>query len=299
MSKDLVSICIPVRNGERYLREALASALAQTYRPLEIVVSDDQSSDRSLEIIRDCIPDTDIPMHIYPHQRSGIGANWNHCVRHAGGKYIKFLFQDDFLRPDCVEKMVSVAQLDSTIGLVFCRRSILGEAGNAEHEHWAERLGELHTSWIDLREVNEGRDCLRAQNLLFSPENKIGEPTATLFRKQVFERVGMFSEKYRQCLDFEMYYRLMPYYRVGFVNERLATFRLHAEQATAVNRARGDIGDELEALRHNLFYATLFPFLAYNVKLQLLKEYHPLFGPYRELSRWKKRLRKSLTRAEP
>ena len=86
---NLVSICIPTYNGEAYLAEALQSAIAQTYRPLEIIVSDDASKDRTLDIVKEFQTKTDIPFYVYHHQPAGIGANWNNCVSHANGEYIK------------------------------------------------------------------------------------------------------------------------------------------------------------------------------------------------------------------
>ena len=70
------------------------SAISQTYPNLEIIVSDDASIDSTLEIVTSYRDKTEIPIHIYNHQPSSIGANWNNCIKKANGVYMKFLFQD-------------------------------------------------------------------------------------------------------------------------------------------------------------------------------------------------------------
>ena len=105
----LVSICIPTCNGFQFIGEALLSAVNQSYPNLEIIVSDDHSRDDTLKIINEFESKTAIPFHIYNHKPDGIGSNWNYCAQKANGEYIKFLFQDDTLEPDCIEKMMQVA----------------------------------------------------------------------------------------------------------------------------------------------------------------------------------------------
>ena len=65
----LVSICIPTYNGSAYIAEAMQSAIVQSYPHLEIVVSDDASTDATLAIIDTFRAKTSIPIHIHPHQQ--------------------------------------------------------------------------------------------------------------------------------------------------------------------------------------------------------------------------------------
>ena len=102
----LVSICLPTYNGETFLNEALDSIKSQTYPNLEVIVSDDASSDGTLRIIEEFKATVAFPVQVFNHEPQGIGANWNHCMKHAKGIYIKFLFQDDVLYPECVTEMV-------------------------------------------------------------------------------------------------------------------------------------------------------------------------------------------------
>ncbi|OYX85747.1 MAG: hypothetical protein B7Y83_03695 [Flavobacteriales bacterium 32-34-25] len=239
MNQPLVSICIPTYNGEKFIEQALQSAINQTYKNIEMIISDDNSVDNTLAIVKETLINSSIPFYIFNHEPKGIGANWNNCIEKANGVYIKFLFQDDLLQFDCIEKMIELALSDNNIGLIYCKRTILYDRNNADHTKWIRYCGTLHTKWHKIKVqqgVLEGKKYLSDLYLMNGPLNKIGEPTAVLIRKDCFDRVGYFDESLKQTLDIEYWYRLMKYYKVGFIDEELVSFRLHDEQATFVNQ---------------------------------------------------------------
>lgn len=278
MNKPLVSICIPTFNGEQFIVEAMESTIEQTYFNLEIVVSDDASKDNTLKLIEQFKEKTKIPIHIYHHLPKGIGANWNNCVKHANGEYIKFLFQDDVLEPSCIEKMVNVALSDRKIGLVYCKRNFIFNSNNTAHVKWIKDYGILHQSWhnlsINTTSVIKGKILLNNLNLLKSPENKIGEPTAVLLKKDCFDKVGFFDTDLKQNLDIEFWYRMMKKFNVGFVDETLIKFRLHDEQATFANL--NNCVNEKVVLEYKL-YKSFFWELNRKVKLQFFLKFN-FFG---------------------
>lgn len=238
----LVSICIPTYNGANYLQEALDSVKKQTYKNIDVVISDDASIDETLSIVNKFKKEVDFPVYIFNHNPSGIGANWNNCVKKAKGEFIKFLHQDDVLYQECIEKMISITEKDDNVGLVYCRRKIISENNSKSHKTWIKTYGELHTNLetlYPLTGVLHGKDYLKDKKLLNSPLNKIGEPTATLLHKDVFNKVGYFSSKLKQTLDLEYWYRLMPFFNIGFVDEDLIMIRLHSNQATWINEKEG------------------------------------------------------------
>ncbi|NJX15033.1 glycosyltransferase family 2 protein [Tamlana crocina] len=247
MTSPLVSICIPTYNGAEFLEEALNSAINQTYDNLEIIVSDDNSKDGTLKIIENYKSETNIPIQVYKHNPSGIGANWNNCIEKSNGDYIKFLFQDDLLAPSCIEKMVIQAEKSSKIGMVYSKRYIRYNSKNDKHKSWVENYSILHRNWNDLEilgnKIYKGRELLRNENLLSFPKNKIGEPTAVLLRKSIFKKVGFFSESLKQSLDVEFWCRLMKFYDAVFIDEKLVTFRLHDGQATNVNMENNQLDE--------------------------------------------------------
>lgn len=273
----LVSICIPTFNGQDYIHEAMTSAVDQTYPNLEIVVSDDQSSDDTVEIINSFKEKTNIPIHIYNHNPQGIGANWNHCVQKASGDFIKFLFQDDVLHPSCIELMMIMMLSDDQIGLVYSKREFIYKEVSQAIDEFVDFYADLHTYWeelSDLKGVVDGKRYLRDPQFLNAPKNKIGEPSNVLLRKICFEKIGFFSEKMQQALDSDFWYRLMPHYKIGFIDEVLSEFRLHDNQASVINKKR-DIPDN--DLIYRRYYKYLYRYLHPKNKWKLLKLYHPFF----------------------
>lgn len=290
MNNPRVSICIPTFNGEKFIKEALQSAINQTYKNIEIIISDDASNDDTLKIVNELISNTNIAFAIYNHTPNGIGANWNNCVRKASGDYIKFLFQDDILRTDCIEKMVSIAVLDNKLGMVYCKRTILYDTNNREHLQWNQNCGILHLYWknINVKEgIIDGKKYLSDLNLFYKNENKFGEPTAVMINRVCFEKVGYFDQNLKQSLDIEYWYRLMKYFKVAFVDEELVSFRLHYEQATFVNKAN-QVNEKY--LLEERLYKTVFWQLHPKRRWKLFKS-HSKIG---DLVRYLKKIKTSL-----
>jgi predicted O-linked N-acetylglucosamine transferase (SPINDLY family)/glycosyltransferase involved in cell wall biosynthesis len=243
---ELVSICIPTYNGEEYLAETLRSAIAQTYPQIEILLSDDGSTDRTIQIAEEILKDSPLPVRVLKHAQLGLVGNWNYCISEAKGKYIKFLFQDDLLEQNCVQELVALAESDEQIGMVFSRRNIILD-GYVASEDWKKvnwGYVDLFKHWSKLSRIQSGIKLLSDPKLLAEPINKIGEPTTVLLRKSAFENVGLFDESLRQVVDIEMWLRLMTKYKVGFVDKYLSSFRIHEKQATQSNAKAGIIRNE-------------------------------------------------------
>lgn len=291
MDTPLVSICIPTYNGSRFVQAALESAVRQDYPNLEIVISDDQSTDGTLESAKDYLSQSRLPFFIHTHKRSTIGANWNNCVQHAHGAYIKFLFQDDTLDPDCVSQMMHAALQNPNIGLVFCRRRFIYEHLDEQKEKWLSTYRHVHKSWSSLKPIQPGRQLLKDPGLLQIPRNKIGEPPVVLLNKNVFDKVGYFSTALHQALDYEFWYRVCTQFDVAFVDKELVSFRLHDQQATIVNSKRF-IGDY--ELYPKLMYKKYFSYLHRDVKKSLFLRYNTIGKlMVRTSNVWKRLLRSS------
>ena len=109
-SQPLVSLGIPVYQGERYIAQALSCACSQTYRNLEICVSDNASTDATLEICQDFARrDPRIRLEVTDRNR-GSAWNFNHVVSMAHGEYFKWLAADDLIAPRYVERVVERLQ---------------------------------------------------------------------------------------------------------------------------------------------------------------------------------------------
>lgn len=116
----LVSVAIIAYNQEGYIEECLDSVLAQSYRPLEIVVADDGSTDRTREIISAyaaAYPGVVVP--VFADRNGGVTANSTAAHRACTGKYIAWLGGDDIMMPDKIARQVAVMEQDSRIALCY------------------------------------------------------------------------------------------------------------------------------------------------------------------------------------
>lgn len=104
----VLSLLIPIYNVQRYLRECLDSALAQTLKDIEIICINDGSTDNSPAIIREYM-ERDGRVKMIDKANSGYGDSMNHGLEMARGKYVGILESDDFMAPDALEKLVSAA----------------------------------------------------------------------------------------------------------------------------------------------------------------------------------------------
>ena len=274
----LVSICIPIYNGEAFLAEALASVKTQTYPNLEVVVSDDRSSDASLAIVEQFQQEVDLPVRIFSHEPQGIGANWNHCVAKAQGTYIKFLFQDDVLLPTCVEQMVEAFQQFPEVALVACKRDFMIDASldNALTAKWLQTYGDLQAELSgDYAKINSTTTYLNkamfgSATFMKSPLNKIGEPTTIMFRKQSFETIGGFDTHLEQILDYVFCYRILKESAVVILHDKLVKFRIHGNQATHQNRSKKIKDAEYYP---QILYREFLPLLAPALQKKLKNKY--------------------------
>ncbi len=115
-SRPMVSVIIPVYNYEQYLAEAIASVLAQTYRPVEIIVVDDGSTDRSGDVAKD-FKDSGVRYCYQPN--SGTGAARNQGTNLAQGSYFAFLDADDVWLPDKLTLQMAAFDEDPELDMVF------------------------------------------------------------------------------------------------------------------------------------------------------------------------------------
>ena len=242
----LVSVCIPSYNGEKFIAEAISSILSQTYSAIELIISDDHSSDNTIAIAQSFQTQTSIPINILTHQTLGLAENSNFCIDQSQGKYIKFVYQDDILMPNCIEKMVNLAEIDPDIGLVFSPREMFfleQENINLELIAVYQQFANLHQSWSNLKTIQWGKDLLNDPNLWQHPINKIGEPSTVLLRKSIFKTIAGFDPQLNQLVDLDLWWRILAQFKVGFVEETLSYFRLHTQQKTCQNMQQGRAND--------------------------------------------------------
>jgi glycosyltransferase involved in cell wall biosynthesis len=127
IAEPLVSILIPVYNRRNLVGAALNSALNQTYPNIEIVVSDNCSDDGTWGYLQEIAGSDNRIVLVRTPSNLGPVPNWGHCLKHSKGELIKFVFSDDWMRNDCVEKMVGLLYLSKCDVIVSSVTEVSGE----------------------------------------------------------------------------------------------------------------------------------------------------------------------------
>lgn len=233
----LVSVVIPVLNGERHLEACLRSVLEQTYQPIEVVVADQASTDRSIEIVRS-FADPRIRLLPVPTEQLNLHSNWARGIEAATGELIKLVCQDDLILPDCVSVQVELLGKYPTAVLACGRRRMIDDKDKVLIE--ARGLGRFAQAASQL--VDGGtlaRACTRAG------ANLLGEPVNVLFRRSALPK-RLFDSRWIYTIDIEFYLRCLQYGEVVVDSRVLCCFRVSPNQLSAV-LARGQ-AKELRSL---------------------------------------------------
>ena len=214
----LVSVCIPVYNAERFIATTIESVLQQTLTDFELIIVDDHSSDRSLEIIATYNDDR---MRVIANDRNlGPEGNWNRCLKESKGRYVKLLPQDDVLAPICLAEQVAVLEQDEEkrIALVFCARTIIDATGGVL----------MSRGYPTFRKGAINGQLLIRRCLCFGT-NLIGEPGSVLFRRNKVMDVGLFDASCPYVIDLDFWFRLLLLGDGYYLPERLASFRVSTD----------------------------------------------------------------------
>jgi len=181
-NKPLVSIVIPVHNGERYIRESIDSCLEQTYENIEIIVVDDKSEDNTLNILKEYGSKiTVIPVE----KQNGLGNVINIGIRKSKGKYIARMDADDIMYPNRIEKQIEYLESNSNCVAVGGQIDIIDENGNVTgHREYAV----------------EDRD-IKKNLFLFQP---FAHPAVTL-RRSTLEDIGLYPENMWKVEDVKLF----------------------------------------------------------------------------------------------
>lgn len=235
-SAPLVSICIPTYNGACYIKETLSSCLKQTYPLKEIIIADDGSTDGCREIIQEFANQHDNIHVFYNEINLGLVGNWKRCVELAKGDWIKFIFQDDIMMEDCVEKMMSTCMNHQT-RMAICARAFIFENNadkkiRAYYTNELSRAEKLFTGKIKFEPEETGM-------LLpsFVIENVLGEPICTLFHRSLYDEIGGFNATFRQMVDYEFSMKAVLSAPFCMISEKLVHFRVHGASTTGTTHA--------------------------------------------------------------
>lgn len=214
----LVSVCIPAYNNAAYIEETIQSVLKQTYENLELIVCDDQSQDNTVAVV-EAIKDPRIRL-IKNEKNLGMSGNWNNCLSHCSGEFIKLLCADDTLAPEAIEKEAT-ALMEHPTALLACSDTRLFDL-DGKPKGWYKRYPKATG-------LTDGKTVVRAG---FFSQNYFGAPLANLFRKSAIETYGGFDTDFVYILDYELWVRLACAGDIFIIHEPLNYFRVRNDSNT-------------------------------------------------------------------
>ena len=212
----LVSVVISVYNGEAYLRPALDSILAQTFRDFEVVCIDDGSSDGSAAILAETA-ERDARVRVLSQANRGLIAALNRGVAEARGRLIARMDDDDLSHPERFERMVAVFEREPDTVLVSCNFRVFSDTKSELGIHDAARDAEL-IGWF----------------LLF--HNHIGGHSQVMYRRDAARDAGAYDADDLRVEDYGLWCRLNERGTVRILPDILQDYRFHAASVSRQNR---------------------------------------------------------------
>ena len=213
----LVSVCIPAYNNADYISETIDCILNQTYKNIELVICDDHSTDKTIEVIQSY---SDPRVKLFLNEKNlGMSGNWNNCLNHCTGEFIKLICADDMLANDALEKEV--------MALINHPSAVMSESDT----QFRDLQGNTKGSYTRYKKSGlvDGKVIARAG--LFS-RNLFGAPLNNTFRRSVLEQVHGFDPSFKYILDYDFWVSIACLGDVYIIHEPLNYFRLRSDSNT-------------------------------------------------------------------
>lgn len=218
----LVSIVIPVYNGENYLKEAIESALAQTYKNIEIIVVNDGSTDNTDAIAKEY----GNKIRYFKKKNGGVASALNLAIEKMQGEYFSWLSHDDLYFPQKIENQINfLSKQNNKKVVLFSNYLLINENGR--------KISEVI--------INHKTTLIPEYTLLRGCVNGI----TMLIPKEAFVDRGNFNEKLRCTQDYDLWHKFLKKYPFMHMTDILAKTRIHSLQDTNMNPKAVSEGEDL------------------------------------------------------
>lgn len=215
MNEPLVSVVVITYNSSEYILEGLESVKAQTYKNIELIISDDCSTDNTVELCRQWLEENKHSFKrtelITIERNTGVAGNLNRGINIANGKWIKTLSGDDKFLPYTIEKYINYTSRHPVSNLVFAKFKLYGN--DRDFVKLTKFQYESLYNKIKLDKRSQYKENLK---YLFVPGPGL------FYKKAVWEQIGGYDEKYPFCEEDPFMFRIYELgYKVDFIDEEL------------------------------------------------------------------------------
>jgi len=235
------SVMIPTYNCAHYLRETLASVLAQDPGPelMQIEVVDDASTRDDPEAVVAELGKGRVLFHRRP-VNGGHRANFQTCLERSRGHLVHLLHGDDVVLPGFYDKLGKGFDTCPDVGAAFCRQAYINEQG-----------AQIWLSDLERKESGPLEDWLPRIAL-----RQLIQTPSIVVRREVYERLGLFDQRLSWVEDWEMWVRIAAQYRFWYESDTLALYRMHGSSSTSTHMRTGenlrDVRRAVEIIQHYL-----------------------------------------------
>jgi glycosyltransferase involved in cell wall biosynthesis len=208
-----VSVLIATYNRSYIIRDALESALAQTYRDFEIVIADDGSTDNTAEIVKSL--NTDKIRYVRHESNRGCSAACNTAIASASGELLAFLDSDDLWKPEYLERQVRFLDEHPEVDLVFSDMELQEKSATFPS---LMGLMQCFPRMLEGKPRHEEYTFSGREMYICLLEEVPVKPTATVARRELFQKGGGFNETWPSGTDWDLFLRFSKLTDFGYIN---------------------------------------------------------------------------------
>ncbi len=214
-----VSVIIAAYNHEKYISYTLKSVLSQTFQDFEIIIIDDNSTDNTVEEIKQ-FNDPRIKL-IENSSNKGQFENTNTAISSAKGKYIAILNSDDAFHPEKLEKQFNYLETNPDKAAVFTLVNVIDEDNNKikDNTHFYAKIFN-----------QQNRSGAQWLNYFFYYGNCLCHPSV-MIKKSIHEEIGLYDSRFAQLADLDFWVKLCLKHDIHILQENLTKFRIRSNDA--------------------------------------------------------------------
>jgi glycosyltransferase involved in cell wall biosynthesis len=228
-----VSVAMCTYNGARYLQEQLDSLASQAHLPFELIVCDDRSTDKTMEIVNRFSQSAPFPVcFTQNHKNLGSTQNFSRAIISCSGDLIALCDQDDIWNPEKIKKQVQVFEQDLTVGGVFCDGELIDSGSRPLNR----------SLWDSVTFSSSMRKQVRAGNAVSAMMRQSFVTGATLMFKSGL-RSSFLPIPGEWVHDAWIAWMIALHSKLYLLSDRLINYRIHADQ---------QIGADLQSLQDRL-----------------------------------------------
>ena len=216
MKNPLVSICIPNYNYGRFIEAAIKSASSQTYKNIEIIVVDNDSTDNSHKVICELNKNINLK-YVRNNANIGMVPNFNKCMDLSVGEYLIFLSADDILLPDFVSRSLELFLYDN-VSMV------------AAH---CDGINNYNEVVIKPPFYNKSAIIMGSEHSRIFLMTGVYFPSQVLIKRTSLNNVGGWNNRFPIFFDWNMWFKLSQVGDVGYIKDSLVLYREHEENASS------------------------------------------------------------------